>query len=450
MSYSWHDSSANHSFGTSVIEVVHLTAHLGGGVGKALSELVMATKAAATPVRHVFACLDRPEKSQFLDRIERYGGEVLVEPDSSQLASRLINADIVQLEWWNHPATIAALCNLPPLPMRLVVWSHVSGLYNPIIPPALVEVSDRFILTSPCSRGVKTVSEAMVKNPQKIEVISSAGGVDMLPQVEQEMALANEPLSVGYLGSLNFTKLHPDFVSWAAAVRLPDFHIRLIGDPVNQSVLSNQAAALGRPDLFEFIGYTTDVAGVLASLDVLIYMLNPHHYGTAENALVEAMAMGVVPIVLDNPAERCIVENGVTGIVISSGYELPDVLEHLVRNPGERLTLSKRASQVARDKFSSASMAESFRKQYQSLLATPSHPVVFKSIFGDTPADWFLACQNDSKLYGTEGRLNISPGLALPEDLFEHTKGSVLHFHRYFPEDPRLRSWVWELEQYRC
>lgn len=434
-----------------MIEVVHLTAHLGGGVGKALSELVSATHAAQAPVRHVFVCLERPEKSQFLERIERHGGEVLVEPEPSELVDRLAKADIVQLEWWNHPATIAALCNLPPLPMSLIVWCHVSGLCNPIIPSGLVDASRRFILTSECSRVVETVSIASAKDPKKVTVISSAGGLDRLPQPARRLiSQANIPLAVGYLGSLNFSKLHPNFTSWAASVQLPNFRVRLIGDPVNNMVLKEQAAALGRTKLFEFSGYTNDIATALASIDVMAYLLNPRHYGTAENALVEAMAMGVVPVVLNNPAERFIVEDGVTGIVISSGYQLNDVLNRLAGDPEKFNAMSDRASREVRRRFSSERMETDFRKKYLSLVAEPKHPIDFKKIFGNTPADWFLSCQSESMLYGMDGRLNIKPESPIPHDQFEMSKGSVFQFSRYFPDDPRLGAWTRAVEAYRC
>jgi len=421
-----------------VIEVVHLTAHLGGGVGKALSELVIATSSARMPVKHVFACLERPEKSGFLEKIAQYGGEVLIQPDLSQLSGRLENADIVQLEWWNHPATIGTLCNLPALPLRMVIWCHVSGLSNPIIPKKLVEAPERFILTSECSRGATSIAQVMESHPAKIKVISSAAGMDALPEIERCMKQTTAPLVAGYLGSLNFSKLHPDVVSWLAKVRLPNFQLRLIGDPVNHESLSAQAVAKGCPNLFEFRGYTTDVASELTKLDVMVYLLNPHHYGTAENALVEAMAMGVVPVVLDNPAERCIVNDGVTGIILSNGEELAKTLEHLSSNPERRHQLANSAATETRRKYTSSRMADAFYGQYLSLLSTTPRSIKFKKIFGETPAEWFLACQAHPEIYKENGQ--IEPTMTAELELDEN-KGSVFHFSRYFPKDNRLGRW---------
>jgi hypothetical protein len=118
-----------------VITVLHITPHLGGGVGKALSGLLVQTRVSGAPVVHLVICLEKPEKSQFIDRILDNGDEVIIAPDVSRIDELVSKADIVQVEWWNHPAIIECLCSMAPQAMRLLVWCHVSGLYNPIIPP---------------------------------------------------------------------------------------------------------------------------------------------------------------------------------------------------------------------------------------------------------------------------------------------------------------------------
>ena len=82
------------------------------------------------------------------------------------------------------------------------------------------------------------------------------------------------------------------------------FKVRLIGDLLNREILEKQSDAPVGAGMLDFRGYTTDVASELRAINVMAYLLNPQHYGTAENALLEAMTMGIVPVVLDNPAER--------------------------------------------------------------------------------------------------------------------------------------------------
>lgn len=221
-----------------MITVLHLTPHLGGGVGKALSGLIAQAYSTDASVRHVVACLQRPEKSQFIDRIRDGGGEVIVAPDHFLIDGLISTADIVQLEWWNHPATIECLCNMAPQPIRLLVWCHVSGLHNPIIPPKLMEISSRFLFTSPCSFESRQVSVLASRLGGRLAVVSSGGGFEHFPEpVDNESA----PISVGYMGSLNFAKLHPDYVDFLSAVTLPNFKVSLIGDLLNREILDRKS-----------------------------------------------------------------------------------------------------------------------------------------------------------------------------------------------------------------
>lgn len=422
-----------------MIEILHLTAHLGGGIGKALSTLVAAARDAGVPRRHVVACLEPPEKRQFVERIVAAGGEVLVQPAARELAARVAAADIVQLEWWNHPATIEALCRLGAQPMRLLVWCHVSGLFNPIIPPGLLAAAQRFVFTSPCSLKAAGVRA----DDGRFGVIASACGPDAPPP---RARVAGAPLAVGYLGSLNFAKLHPDYVDYLAAVPHPDFRVRLIGDELNRQALEARCRAAARPHLLEFGGYTRDVAGELAALDVLAYLLNPRHYGTAENALVEAMAMGVVPVVLDNPAERCIVEHGRTGLVVSTPAEFAAAIAWLEEHPADRLAMAARAAQTARSRWGGAVMQAAFATQYADLMRAAKRDTAFAPVFGSTAAAWFLSCQGRAEIFAADGRIALPAGERPSHDLLERSKGSVFHFLRHFPDSPTLGAWARALE----
>ncbi|HEX8988895.1 MAG TPA: glycosyltransferase family 4 protein [Rhodocyclaceae bacterium] len=419
--------------------VLHLTPHLGGGVGKAVSTLVRQTRAAGTAVRHVVACIETPEKERFVASIREAGAEVVITPTPERLTELLTAADVVQLEWWNHPATIACLCGLPAIPMRLLVWCHVSGLYNPIIPAGLIEAADRFVFTSPCSFESPRISALAARLPGRLAAISSGGGFEAFPDPGCD---ADDALAVGYVGSLNFAKLHPRFVDFLAAVRRPAFRVRVVGDLLNREMLERQCAAAGIAGALDFRGYTSDVAAELRSVNVLAYLLNPRHYGTAENALIEAMAMGIVPVVLDNPAERHIVEHGVTGLIVRSPAEFAGAIDRLAREPAERRRMGMAAAASVRRRFSAERMEEAFAEQYGALLATPKHGLAFQTIFGTTADAWFLSCQEHPEYFRRGGTLRLPDADAPPYDLLESTKGSAIHFHSHFPENENLAGWA--------
>ena len=387
-------------------------------------------------------CLEQLEKDQFARRIQAAGCELVIQPDQIELKRRIAATDILQLEWWNHPATLAALCALSSLPMRLLVWCHQSGLINPVIPAGLADSAHRFVLTSPCSLQAKNIVDSYALKEGRVTVVSSGVGCDELPPVPARDSSNDRSLAVGYLGSLNFSKLHPDYIAWLSAVDLPDFRVRLIGDALNRTELEHQCAVVGRPGLVEFTGYKENVAAALSSLDVLAYLLNPRHYGTAENALLEAMAMGVVPVVLNNPAEEAIVTHGETGLVVSSQSEFADAIHFLRENPSERAALAQRAAKKARGTFTGERTQQSFCKQYQAVSGEPKKRVDFCGVFGAAPAEWFLACHGDPNVFVRDGTLSMQKNIRVPYDLLEKSKGSVFHFLKHFPNDQVIRKWA--------
>lgn len=413
------------------MKVVHITPHLGGGVGKALSTLIQYAAAAGSAGQHTVLCLEEPRKRQAVDTILATGCPVIIEPSLPEVTTVLVDADIVQLEFWNHPEVPRLLCALGPVPMRLLVWCHVSGLYVPRIPPGLLATDAAIVFTSTCS-----LENPLIRQSDKKFPVVSSGCVDDLPAWREKLTLRG--LRVGYIGTLNFTKLHPNFVDFLTCLPDEALPVHLYGDAVNQDILEAQCAALGRPALLRFHGHVMDIAAVLSKLDILAYLLDPHHYGTAENALIEAMAMGVIPIVLDNPAERAIVADGKTGFVVRDREGFQAALDSLVADPHGRRVMSRRAADTVREHFTAARMVAELSAQYRALMGEKKRVFYFREIFGPTPGAWFSSFQPE----GIPNQIQRGP--------IEHSKGSVHHFLAKFPDDPDLRRWAAALETTLC
>lgn len=425
-----------------MMHVLHVTAHLGGGVGKVLSRLVEESSRARDGIRHTVACLEALEKTHFADHLSNAGGMLEICPRDDRLRELIGQADIVQVEWWHHPQVARWLCSGVLPTMRLVVWSHVSGLQPPVIPPAFAAAPHRFLFSSPCSWEHPQLAGLDPEARCRIDAVFSSGGFDDLPVPPQR--LGQDPLRVGYVGTLNFAKLHPELMDYLAAVNLPGFRLALVGDPTTGEELMAKAAAVGLADRLELRGYRANVGAELARFDVLAYLLNPLHYGTTENALLEAMAMGVVPVVLDNPAERQLVRHGETGLIVDSPAAFAAAMQWLAVHEDERRRLSANAARLTREEFAVSRTAGRLSAHYRAVLNEEKRLYDFRPIFGREPAEWFRACQGAQawRFPDHDDELSAASFVDNPHFLFEETKSSVLHFHKSFPTDARLERWA--------
>ncbi|WP_227816943.1 glycosyltransferase family 4 protein [Nitrogeniibacter aestuarii] len=426
------------------MRLLHVTAHLGGGVGKVLSRLVEASSRRADGIEHTIACLAMPEKTLFVDHARAHGARVVCAPDARSLDTLVREADVVQLEWWHHPLVARWMGATAHPPMRLVVWSHVSGLGLPTFPSRFLTLPHRFLFSSTCSLDAPAVRQLSDEARARLGVVFSSGGFDDLPEAPRRGD--DTPLRTGYVGTLNFAKLHPDLMDFVAAVRIPDFRLALVGDPTTADALHTEARARGLTSRLDVRGFTHDIAGTLSHFDVLAYLLNPQHYGTAENALLEAMAMGVVPVVLDNPAERQLVEHERTGLIVRTPSEFADAMDRLATTPGLRATLSAQAAAYVRKRFDIAVTANALHAHYAAVLDEDKRSIDFRSVFGTTPAQWFMACQHpDTWTPDALGRAGTGSAHAQ----LEATKGSVFHYRDHFPEDAQLAGWARQAEHAR-
>jgi L-malate glycosyltransferase len=427
-----------------MINLLHITAHLGGGVGKVLARLVAESRRRQDGIRHTVACLEVMEKAQFVEQLEAEGGQLFVCPSREELNRQIRLADIVQLEWWHHPVVAGWMCSGELPPMRLVVWSHVSGLHAPEITPAFAATPHRFLFTSPCSLEHPALAGLMRRIGERLDVIVSSGGFADMPAPPDRSQ--GDFMRIGYVGTLNFAKLHPRILDFVAAARVPDFRLALVGDPTTGAKLLADAVSKGCEQRLEVRGYQTDIAKELAGFDVLAYLLNPLHYGTAENALLEAMAMGVVPIVLNNPAERYLVRHMETGLVVNGPEEFADALDWLAMHPVKRARLSANAAASVREAFGIERTAAGLQGHYGAVLTEDKRSFDFRPIFGEEPADWFRSCQGDEVWrFGNDGDSRPVVGRG-PEFLYERTKSSVFHYRTVYPTDKRLASWAHTLD----
>jgi hypothetical protein len=227
--------------------------------------------------------------------------------------------------------------------------------------------------------------------------------------------------AIAYLGTVDFVKMQPGFFD--AIDRLVD-DVRVAVWGAADEAVTVRARAMRNPERIVFCGETKDPQAALADADIFFYPLQRGHYGTAENALVEAMSLGLSPVVLDNAAEAAIVRDCETGFVAHSIDECVSLLQMLLLLPDLRDMISKNAVRDVVENRTPAQSALEFMILWLGLASEEPKRCDFQSVLGADPAAWYLATQ-------------CLPGAAWdpPAFLEKPAKGTLAHFESVFVGD---------------
>lgn len=396
------------------MKIVHITPHLGGGVGAAHAALNAADREAAD---HHYVLLEEPRDPRHVEAIRRCGASVTIAPGTQALHELAGDADIVQFEWWNHPLICAVLAG-PPLPaMRPVFWCHVSGIAAPFIPRGLVEAADRFVFTSACSRLAPNLSDLPDDAWRRTAVINS-GFCHAQPDGAEPADRAKS--GIGYLGTVAFTKMSPAMMAVIDRLDRDEAGIDVWGEVSADSPVHQAIAAMRHPDRFRLRGHSTDPQAALLNTSVFLYLLQPFHFGTAENALVEAMSLGCAPLVFDNPCETAIVRDGETGLVARSEDHAVELIGWMLDHPDEVRRLGRNAEAEVRHVKTPARSVADFKALWAAAMARPKRAPLFAPALGATPRDWYATLQG-----GPDGAGPAAQAAS---------KGSLAHFLAHFPD----------------
>ena len=428
-----------------VYRILHITVHMGGGVGKVLSGIAAYDRIHHPQRRHRILLLEQPEKSNFVDVCRAHDVELIIAPSRDELCRELADTDLVQIEWWHHPVMADLLAHFPQIPMRLILWSHVSGCYYPCMPEQMLRIPMQMVFTSAYSYDNPYWSEDTRRWARAhCPVVNSSGGFDSITAE----SVPHEGFVLGYVGTQSYAKMHPRFLQYCSSVmELPDIALRMVGDRTNERALHEMAVQYGFADRMHFVGYTADVGAELNQMDVFVYLLNPLHFGTTENALLEAMAAGLPVVCLRQCAEQYLVKDGETGILVDTEADFCKAIEALYRSPDECARLGANARRYVCDHLSAAHTADALGHIYDAALRREKSYYSFKTVFGTHPYEYFLSCLppdlcEQFRLHIGGEALHIAD---LPVILRERGKSSLPHFHAVYSQDPILQDWMKEM-----
>lgn len=260
---------------------------------------------------------------------------------------------------------------------------------------------------------------------------------------------------MGYVGTVDYCKLHPNFLKMCIQIDVPGIHFVVCGGPCEAAIRA-EAKKLGVGGRFTFTGQVERVGEYLAEIDVFGYPLSPTHYGTCDQALAESMAAGVPPVVLSNPMERHMVEHRATGIVAKDEDAYARAIEELYSNPDLRAFLSSNGRTEAPRKFSLEAMIAAWEQVFDEMLKLPkkerrwtgrrrgkdvSAAEVFLESLGEHGRGFGLSMKAERAGERAATDAGIRDLARRSHNWRSDTRGTAHHYHFFFPEDEHLKLW---------
>ncbi len=408
--------------------ITHITPHIGVGIGKAITSLIIGSQRKNPDYHHEILLLEKPLNTFFNEKCERYKIPVIVAEDKESRNEAITSSDLVQVEWWHHPLTYQFLYDLPKTPMRMMMWYHVNGCHHPYLKPETVDIPSAFVLTGEYTCENNYWSEPQRQHVKDVcPVINSSCGFKGLDAPKTP----HDGFTVGFLGTLDYAKINPNFLDYLYSVAdTPGIRFRIVGEGPELENMRAWASGKEYGYKFTFTGFVPDISAELAQFDVCAQILNTEPYDTAQLSLQENMAMGVPAIVLNQASEKYIITNDEVGVKVRNISEFREAVLSLRASKERRETIGNAARAYIREKFSCDNLIGKMHPVYASVLEKPAKVVDFKPLIGGTPGDWFVS--------------SVAPGRdVLHKAIMKgENKLSLRQWMRYYPDDKQLRMMV--------
>lgn len=410
--------------------ILHITAHLGGGAGKAISGLIRN----CCDYRNSVIMLEEPADRQWYEECEKAGAGISIAPSEEELIRAIENADAVILDWWAHPLMVGLLSLLDRIPARYILWSHINGLSFPVLKPEFLEEFDFDLFTSPCSfERVKENTGIAEELMKRTELLYGMG--DFQPQCvpHKKEYSAGNPIRIGYIGTLDFAKMSPDYPDVCELIHelIPNAKFHLFGKYTENF----EREFFSKKEIRKYVtleGFVPDPGERYPTFDLFLYLLTKNNYATTENAILEAMAAGLPVVVYDNPPEKAIVEDGVTGIVVRSRNDAADAVKRLILHEEERKRIGTAARDFVIENYRANVNAKRFQDAVGRTLNQPKRLHHFADIVGRSLWERFLyICGEDRQ---NAEALAAGKSGSVPDCFKSGSKSSPAHFLKYYDD----------------
>lgn len=419
--------------------ILHITPHLGGGVGTVLLNYLKFAKD-GSKYSHAIATLDYANEKAIQKSIE-VGFELFsdMHKNIKSLLNLAADAEIILIHFWNHPLLYDFLIRNELPPSRVIFWMHTAGNNLPyIFPEKSLKYPDLCVFSTPLSFEAKEVKA--LKDKSHLRLIWATGGNDKFKDLKFKK---HETFNIGYIGTVDYFRLHPDFLNICAKINIPNIKFIFCGG--NEHIeYQKKVQEMGLEQKFLFLGPIENIEDYLAEFDVFGYLLSRSHCGSCDQALQEAMSAGIVPVVFNNNMEETMIKHNKTGLVAQNDSEYVEYIEKLYSQPELREKISQNARMYAFSNYSLERMNEEWNKIFEEILeikkdtkkwdisiGNPTGFDVFLESLGDFASNFVIKSEKDIEKIKEYGQM---------PNWSSKTRGTVHQYYTFFNQDEKLKK----------
>lgn len=443
------------------MNIVHLTAHMSGGLTEVLLSTLKHSRTVTPNIQRRIICLGQITKTT-KQLFAEYSQHLVIAPTSDGINHLLSAADIIQIEWWNHPLIYDFLnrCDLPL--SRILVCCHISGFHRPqILTREILQLADIFVGATEATRQHPLLrSTPSNEFSEKLRFVQFPIDTDTFSGIR---SLERDSFNIGYVGTVNYSKMHRNFLGLCSKINISGAKFTIVGatDVDNIETESKQYIAT----TFSFEGYQKNVGPFLEKMHVFGYPLQPTHFGSGELVILEAMYFGIPVVAFSNKAESAIIKNNVTGLLVNTEDEYVSAVEYLYHNPEEGTRIGKNARTFVSNLCEENTAMTTILNLYEELLQQPktrkSYGGDFHQLLKNQPetfygANLFIQSLGDTAVEFRNSVIGHTTDIVVAADknianieiaMKTKTKGSLFQYWYFFPDDPYLNLWAGLVKQ---
>ena len=239
--------------------------------------------------------------------------------------------------------------------------------------------ADRIIAVSPATRDNLTDGGI---SPKKITVVMNGvapverTAPEERASLRESLGISRETVVFGILARIEDYKGHLYLEEAARLLKergVTGFRVLIAGTGSFEGEVARAVKEMRVEDVVTMLGFRSDVAGVLSALDV---QLNAS-YGTEATslALLEGMSLGLPTVASDYGGNPWVIKDGEEGFLFPSrdAAALADAMERLIKDPGLRRDMGRRALERFEREFTGAVFARNTEKIYLDILKGAHH-----------------------------------------------------------------------------